>query len=354
MPAADELGAWGLAGASLLGTLTLGLMLRWFLAGVPLPVGEFVHLRHAHSHLGYYGLLFPLMWLAWRRIQRPAPGVAALGVYALAVAASTLGFLREGYGALSIVGSTVVLAIWVWSAWPLRGERGWLATTLPAIWISAVIIPGVAVAASRGEESLAQALVKGFLALLLLGAALPAALSAAGLRPPRAGLWALGVGASALALGPSPHALTSQGLTLLGVLLGLSVARGGRLESVERALWIGLALGFVGRGLGLLPAHPQIAIAGLHYALLGPVMVTLGLPAFRVRPPAVALGAHALALLGLTLAVGLQAWPSALPLPRVAAWSGSALAGLLALGGCTVALQRLRAAGPREGAHAST
>lgn len=340
----DAPGVWSLVGASLLGTALLGVTLRWFFAGVPLPAGEFVFLRHAHSHLGYYGVLFPLMWLAWARLERPSPGPIALTVYALAVIASTLGFLKEGYGGMSIAGSTAVLAVWVWSAWPLRRERGWLATTLPAVWISAVIIPGVAVAASRGEDALAGGLVKGFLTLLLLGAALPAALASRGCRPPPMGLWALGTGAAALSLGPLPHPVASLGLALLGGLLGWSVARSGELDGVLRALWLGLALGFAFRGLSLLPDHAQIAIAGLHYALLGPALLTLAAPPGSPRLPPWGVALYALALGGLTLGVGLQAWPVALPLPRLAAWSGTALALFLMLGVARAAWRVFRSA----------
>ena len=93
---------------SLVGTLTLGVGLRWALAGVPLLPGGFVELRHAHSHLGYYGVLFPLMWWAWRRLGQRAPGLPLLGLYAVGVVMSAVGFAREGYGRPAIIGSTIV------------------------------------------------------------------------------------------------------------------------------------------------------------------------------------------------------------------------------------------------------
>lgn len=60
--------------AALLGTIGLGVWLRWALAGAVDLLAPFGHLRHAHSHLGYYGLLFPLAWLGWKAAGATIPG----------------------------------------------------------------------------------------------------------------------------------------------------------------------------------------------------------------------------------------------------------------------------------------
>jgi len=47
----------------LLATMAIGLLLRWQMAGL----GEFAgspHLRRTHSHIGFYGFLFPALWLS--------------------------------------------------------------------------------------------------------------------------------------------------------------------------------------------------------------------------------------------------------------------------------------------------
>ncbi len=69
-----------LATASVASGLFLGVGLRWGMAGelhLPLP---FDHFRHAHSHTGYFGVLFPLAWLGWA-----ACGIAPLGRRSLAL-----------------------------------------------------------------------------------------------------------------------------------------------------------------------------------------------------------------------------------------------------------------------------
>ena len=67
--------------ALLLATMTLGALLRAQLAGVG-SVGIFAYVRHAHSHLGYYGVLFPALWYVWSTSKRGrALSPATLVVY---------------------------------------------------------------------------------------------------------------------------------------------------------------------------------------------------------------------------------------------------------------------------------
>ena len=163
----------------------LGAYLRWVLAGV-LPLDwDFAHLRHAHSHLGYFGLLFPLAWLGWRRAGVALPGPRVLLVYSLANALAFFGFVRAGYGPEAIIGSTLVAVIWLRTSWQLRDR--WcdmddpLAAVLPGVIAAEACVPFIAYFLDR-DGRLAHGLVTMFLTLLLLAVIVPSALSAMGRR----------------------------------------------------------------------------------------------------------------------------------------------------------------------------
>ncbi len=263
------------AGLSLLGTVLLGVLLRWQLAGAPLLVWDFAQLRHAHMHLGYYGVLFPLLWWTLTLEGKPAPGLGWTGLYAAAVGLSTVGFAMQGYGPVSIAGSTVVLVVWLVGAWQLRREvlaGGWLSGVPLAIALASAAIPAVAVMTQR-DLALANALVHAFLTLLLLGAFVPALFARLGLRP-RPGWLALVLGA-ALFLGPLPHWSTAIATALLGLGLG-GLPWWGRARLDEKLLWTLCGLGLIGVAVGLVPNAPRTAVAGLHLLLLGPVLLGMG------------------------------------------------------------------------------
>lgn len=320
---------------ALAGTVSLGTALRWVLAGQSLPVGQFHHLRSAHVHLGYYGVVFPFVWLAWGRLGLRIPGPRMLALYGTAVAASTVDFALEGYAPVSIVGSTVVLATWLAFAWPHRvriARRDWLAPVFPAVICSAVAIPAVAVMAARGNP-LAQDLVHSFLTWLLLGVAAATALRSTGFAPPPPCLHLATVIGSGLALGILPHWGTRALLALQGYLY-VRAAMGSRETAVLRAAWSILGAGLVAVGAGWVPALATVAVAGIHYALLGPVLLTLAWPARRrVWQPA-----YLVLLLASCGAIGASAW---MPYPWwptltaglgsmvAAAWLGLGIAGIL-------------------------
>ena len=304
-----------LAGLSLLGTVALGVVLRWQLAGQPLWVWDFAQLRHAHMHLGYYGVLFPLLWWTLAEQDEPTPALGWTALYGMAVGLSTVGFAFQGYGPVSIAGSTAVLAVWLVGAWGLRGQlRGrWLSGIPLAIVLASAAIPAVAVITPR-DLALATSLVHAFLTLLLLGAFVPALFSRLRL-PHRRGYLVLVLGA-ALYLGPLPHLATAIPTVLLGLLLALLPLRA-KLGLDEKALWLLSGMGLVGVGVGLLPNDPRTAVAGLHLLLLGPVLLGLG-PALVPRIWAWR-APYAVGVLGLSAAV---LWTR----PQWAAWAGSLVA----------------------------
>ncbi len=300
-----------LAGFSLLGGVLLGALLRGVLAGFVLPFSSFPLLRHAHSHLGYYGVLFPLVWWTQARVAgtpRP-PGPATTAVYALAVLAATIGFATQGYGIVAIVSSTVVLAVWLGSAWRalpwLARPRSWWWSVAPSITCAAIAIPAVAVLTSR-DPALARELVQGFLTMLLFGVVAPTALDRQGAPAAFGPLWWAGVAGASLLLGPWPTLVSQLGTALLGLLL-IRAGWQARAPLDLRALWMLPGAGMLVLGSGLLVETPPLAIAGLHFVLLGPVLLSLA----PTQPPALARAAWLLALGLLTLGVmGPAFWPA--------------------------------------------
>lgn len=273
-----------LAGVSLVGVLLLGGALRLQLAGVSLDGLAFWHLRSAHSHLAWYGLVFPLVWLAWRGTGVGGVRPVWAWIYGAATVLATLAFAWSGYNPISIAASTVVLLVWLGWSLPLLPRlirNDWAGIAGPSVLAAATAIPAVAVLSKRGDP-MAPELVQAFLAWLLLGVALPAALHR--LRTPAPPAWVAAplVLAAGAAVGPWPVLPARVALLILGAGIVVLAAMT-RASRIERA-----ALALVGVGLSLLavrvlPDTHYVAIAGLHFAALGPIAFTLAWPTDRER-----------------------------------------------------------------------
>lgn len=313
----------------------VGSAMRWQFTGWELPLGEFTLWRSAHSHLGYYGLLFPLMWAAWRQLGQAHPGWILLSAYALAVGASFVGFATQGYGLSAIVASTVVLCVWLVSAWQVRRGAGWLASVGPAILLGAVCIPPVAVLTSR-DPALAQALVQGFLSVLLLGAVLPSGFQLIGMRAPRPWFWLLGVALTGAFVGPVPHPVLGIGPVLLAWLLGVSAWRTPG-SWVRRAGWLAISGALLLLGLGLLPATRPVMIGGFHFLVLGPVLWSLSIRLWPSEPPPWAEAVYLGVMSTMGGSVVLQQWWPGQNMALIAAYSSSLAGAVVSLAGASVA-----------------
>lgn len=311
--------------SSLAGVLGLGLVLRFWLAGVLVaPIG-YAELRSAHSHLAYFGLILPAAWMRWRERGEPVPGPRTLLAYGGAVTVSTLAFVHSGYNAVSIAGSTAVLSVWLSWALPLLGrlrERSWAAVAGPIVLASASTIPAVALLSARGDPFAAE-LVHTFLAWLLFGVAVPAALDRSRAPAPPAWATATTVLGAGLALGPVAAPLARAALVVLGLGI-LAITARAPVGVVSRFGWWMVAAGFLGMGLGLIPKALPFVVAGLHFTVLGPVFVTLLRPAgsWLTRWPY----AGALGLLAGSIAAPAVLGPG--PWSVLAALSGTAVAAL--------------------------
>lgn len=313
-----------LALASVLFTVALGVLLRLAMVSVvPLP-GDFAHLRHAHSHAGYFGLLFPLVWIAWAQAGAPMISRALALVYAAATAVACIGFAMMGYRHVTIVASTLLGAVWVAAAFRARGlvrdRVAWIGvgpvfTVLACLWIApiGIVTPKDPVLGARFAHS--------FLALLLFSVVLPAGLSRLGAPRLPAWLWSPLALAASLDVGALPHRVFGVALALYGVLLGWSGWRA-RTGLVERLAFVVFGVSSALFGLRAVELSPPLAVAGTHFAILGPALLSL-LPA-RTRADALLLGAAAATMAGVLALAPLLAQP-------VLVQGLAALSGVLAL-----------------------
>lgn len=289
--------------AFLLLTLVVGTLLRAVLAGWgTLGPLSFADVRHAHSHLGYFAVLFPLAWVAMAQAGNPVPGPRLRGVYFGGAAVAFAGFLRGGYTFEAIVGSTLVGGVWLVFAWQNRRALGQLHSFVsnvgPGVLLASGFIPPIAVYTSK-DAALAQRLVQTFLFLLLFGALLPVVLRKVRARPPPWPVWTAAGFLAALNFGVSSDmAWTGIGPVGLAACIFFSVSAPG-VTWLDRSLFAASGLGVLLMGLRLLDNARDIALAGVHFAILGPFLT----PFFtRFRRP---------------WAVGAAAMGAALLLPRV-------------------------------------
>lgn len=287
-------------------TLLLGLWLRARWAGWPLPAWDDLLLRHAHMHLGWYGLLVPLVWALATRERRATPGPRWALAYGAAVLASTVGFLAEGYGPAAIAGSTIVLAVWLRLAWafgPDIRRRAWGSVVAPGLLLAALCIPPIAVF-TRRDPALAIALVRTFLGLMTWTVLVPVLLEARAWPAPRPLAWGLAAVATALWFGGAWHPTLAAGPAVLGLLVAVRAAVERQQKTLERVLWLGTGLCLTGFGLTATPLNHLTGVAAVHGLILGPVAAS-ALAAFSFHRPRWAV--HGLPISGLAMAGALVA-----------------------------------------------
>ncbi|MEM7607223.1 MAG: hypothetical protein AAF411_17865, partial [Myxococcota bacterium] len=263
--------AAALLGGTLIGTMALGVFLRWWLAGAYAVDHPFAHLRHAHSHLGYFGVLFPLAWIGWAVAGEAMPSRRAWWSYAFVTLFTTAGFAHRGYAPLAIVGSTVVSLYWLWSArglWRrLLNAYDVLAVVPLGIVASLVCVPPIALSL-RQNPAFAQSMVSTFLCALLLLVVVPSVVASLRPRLPWP-LFFLSGALTALLLGPWPHWTARIGAFAYAALL-MHVSLRCRLATHLRAVWATVALGLVALASGLVPNVRPVALAAIHFVILSP------------------------------------------------------------------------------------
>jgi hypothetical protein len=300
------------AGVFFFATVALGLALRWeFVTGYLSMRGfNFVNLRHAHSHAGYYIVLTAPLFLALERLGRGFPRGLVYAYVAVAAAASA-GFAWVGYNAVTIVLSALVLAVWLGAAWRLRGAGAgsWLPVAAVNLVAGACFIPPVGVLMGRDAE-LATRLAHVFLTILLLGVYLPLLWSLLGFERRRA-LWQwelLFLPAAGVMIFDAETGLAGRLVAaLFGAMLYVELRRApvtGRL----RAYVLATAAVVTGGALLPQPMPYELRIAGIHFLVLGPAM-HLVFAVFARRPVWLGYDAALAGMLG-AIAAGPRLWPA--------------------------------------------
>lgn len=354
-----------LIASTLILTALFGVALRVDLASGALSASglDFANVRHAHSHLGFYGFLT----LAWWSVLREREALMLprwLGPIHLAVVlVATVLFTMSGYVASTIALSTVVAGSWLHVAWRSRRAKGWLALAPWGVLAGTLLVPAIAVMAKR-DFGLSRQLAHVFVALMVLWVFVPMALAA--LRVPVVSRWAWlatsAIGSTYLVFAgaggelgwPWPLGLF---LSLAGALLLIALWRG-REEVLAwprplSFVWSAMALGLV--VLGLVPALQVEAtrLAALHFTVLGPVALTLWqlFAASGERGGAI-VELYLVALLTMVTVMvfgplGVIDYALAMD---VALWAGVALVALMVAAACWVAwLTRVRRRRPGAG-----
>jgi hypothetical protein len=273
----------------LLATVTLGLSFRWQLAGANIRFLGGLDLRRAHSHLAFYGVVFPAVWYIGVGEGLFAARRKLLLAYFLAVGVSAVGFLVQSYGPVSIAGSTVVLFVWlVFAADLIRSETNPFLRLVPIfIFLSAIAIGFVAVLSKR-NPLVADQIAHSFLGCLLLGVLAPTCLSALrssqGLRTPSlatGAAWATAAFISAVSIpGLVDGWAMGAGSLALGAMIihgSLSIDRKDRAFRLRRLVfyWALFGAALVLTGVGLLRTTHLFAIAGIHFLVLAPILLTV-------------------------------------------------------------------------------
>jgi uncharacterized membrane protein len=227
--------------------------------------------------LGYFGVLFSILFLAWKQNGFFALSPIWKSIYIAGVTLSTFGFARAGYGPEAIAGSTIVLFVWLRVAWSqkqaIRDTKQWHMLIPIGIVLAACCIPPIA-ALTRKQPTLAKQFVQTFLSLLLFLVAFPTLLARLPIARPNILLWLVSSLSGALFLGILPHPFAGFGLVSMGLMLLFPMLHTTQLPPDTKGAWILWAGGALSLGFQLLPNQHHTAIAGLHFTILGPVLLT--------------------------------------------------------------------------------
>lgn len=263
---------------SLLLSICIGLLVRFQLTGIVESI-ESLDFRRVHTHIGFYLVFFPLIWLnfkpnAWS--PRPTHFIIYLSIASLAL----ISFLFLGYGLLSKILSGLVLLFWLsYAIINLKKPydiRGW-AQPFIGIILATGSIGYLIFLGTQGETVLAKKAVRMFMTCLLWGAFAPLCLERKNFSKPNIVIWTLSVALTAIFVMDVPWGRSAfLGPLLLGVAILFSLV-GQRSETSNRIkyYWLSTALSLVLFGLGALPNHHAIAVGGLHFFVLGPLLQTI-------------------------------------------------------------------------------
>lgn len=266
----------------LFATICLGVLLRAQFSGLT-SFGISFDIRRAHSHLGFYGFLFPFIWSRARLSGMWAPtGLLSWG-YVCVVLIATVSFALQGYGTVSRASSGLVMLVWIvfslknWTKFPLL-KRCWLSAIPFGVLMASACVALVAFYASQGHIELSQQYVRAFLACLTFGVFVPFALWSCQFTAPSALLWCAATMGNAIFLAEIfPKDLFLWGPLAIAYFIFSACRHLLRFDAAKLRLffyWILLSLSCFGLAFSVLPNSRLIVVAGMHFVILGPLIAS--------------------------------------------------------------------------------
>lgn len=268
---------------SLLITLLLGIIYRLQFAGIHFSLFDHKNLHQAHTHMGFYGALAGLVMAQKLYASGTAlkPNWKFL-FYAGLLLLSFIGFFWDGYNLLTKILSFFIFIIWLIDSYEEFRKApnkfsDWNATSFYTL-IAAFTFLGLIVFHRAYPLGLdIDNLVKGFLLILLAGHFTPKALNKLQFKAPNSAIWlVLELFAAWGTVLKGFEILTSLALCCLGFLVFFKQDSGffhRQQQTWPVRLWLL-------HGLLLLPFNffydsHFVAIAGIHFWILGPITVSL-------------------------------------------------------------------------------
>lgn len=257
----------------------IGLVYRAQLTGWIAPI-EQLDLRRVHTHIGFYLVFFPIVWLAFK-VNSWTPGWWSLLSYLITSALALLSFLFLGYGLLSKILSGFVLIYWLFYALAnlklTHSQRGWahpfIGIILATGAVGSIIYFGI-----QGETLLAKKAVRMFMTCLLWGTFAPLCLEKKGYTEPNVFIWTLAVFLTSLfAMNITISKYTFLGPIALALLLCSSLFQNQYSYTLTRLriYWLFTAISLFLFGVALVPNQHNIAIGGIHLIILGPILQSI-------------------------------------------------------------------------------
>ncbi len=231
----------------------------------------FLDFRRAHSHLGFFGFLFPMIWHHFEKSKVWICGQRLKIFYCLLLVLSTVGFLVSGYGILAHISSALVLVVWLFFAVSIYSKVKGLAKSIPISIIMAALSIVCLVVLSRLDQNITPLqLVRVFLTILLFGVFGAFVIEKLSARPLPFFLWVVSVLGTGLFLSQT---YLSHFFSLFPIILGMCIlyALLKRRYSLVlktdriRIYYIILGFAFMLTSLELIPNNHFTAVSGIHY-----------------------------------------------------------------------------------------
>lgn len=250
-------------------SMLLGVLLRFQFAGIHLNLAGF-DIYRAHTHAGYYLVFMP--FVLWRCAFHK--NIIRNLYYVLASLALFI-FLIQGYSLLSKILSGLIFLFWLVEIFKSRAiyfENGWQKVAPTGLVFSFFFLILVIVLPRISEAWKAPQIAKGFLAMILLGVIIPFVLGLKyNLKKQFSFLYLLSaILYSLFVIQVAPFAIAIFASLVFTYAFFESVQ-----DHEEKIIWLALSLGLFIYATDWIASSYYIAIAGVHYAFLGPVLLSI-------------------------------------------------------------------------------